>query len=292
MSARGLVRSLRGRTKSASTKAPAESTVMRVAQSGSARVDRDPLDTALAALAAAPSDAYWARRLVDLVRDPMAAWRYRTHVATAVCTWVRQDVSFFVHERYLSEQLAAWAWPREIFDELEVILQLEERSLTHFVMGRLWLEARRTPTDLPEFYGHAARHLLAVAAPFRTGAWAESAAEALSVANPKELARRANEILGAASPLAHERALLAVLRGAARAGDWKLYDAHRRSYESAAPDGGLRSNSELEELDGKRAEQNMVLRYKAPVFEDEEPRIPELRVPTFGRATVGPPKAR
>lgn len=291
MSARGLVRSLRGRTKSATAKATAESTVIRVAQPGSGRVDRDPLDTALQALAAAPNDAYWARRLVDLVRDPMQAWRYRTHVANAVCTWARQDVSFFVHERYLSEQLAAWAWPREVFDELEVILQLEERSLTHFVMGRLWLEARRTPTDLPEFYGHAARHLLAVAAPFRSGTWAESVAEALSVANPKELARRASEIILATSPTAHERVLLAILRGAARAGDWKLYDAHRRSYEATDPDGGLRANSELAELDGQRAEQNMVLRYKAPVFEDE-PAIPELKVPTFGRATVRPPRSR
>jgi hypothetical protein len=268
MSTRRQVRALlRGSAKST---AEVESGVHRVAPKEPDLVETNPFDTVVAAAAAAPRDAYWARRLVDLVRDPMTAWRFRSELAAAVCAWAQRDASFFVHERYLSEQLAVWAWPREVFIELEGALRLHDPSLTHLVMGRLWLEARRTPQDLLEFYKHALRHLRLVERPFRIGAWAESMCEALGVAEPKELARRAKAILATASPSTRERALLAILRGAARAGDWNLYDAHRRAYGTTRADTGV-SNGELAALDGQRAEQDMSLRYRVPVFENEAP---------------------
>lgn len=245
---------------------------MRVArkQPVPVRALRDPLDEVIEAVTAAPDDAYWSRRLVDLVRDPMTAWLYRTHLAQAVRTWIERDVAFFIHEGYLSEQLAVWAWPREVFDELEVTLRLEAPSLTHLVLGRLWLEARRSPEDVPEFYANAARHLRKVSPGYQIGAWSESLCEALAVVDTKELARRANEILERASDARHERTLLAILRGAARAGAWDLYDAHRRSYAPLGPDGGLAPNGEIAELDMQRAERNMFGSYIPPVFEEDE----------------------
>ncbi|HVH41830.1 MAG TPA: hypothetical protein VM925_05785 [Labilithrix sp.] len=268
MSTRGQLRSrLEPVRSTAPDGPPAESGITRVARKARVSViEGDALDDVLQAMLASPGDAYWARRLVDLVRDPMTAWRLRSHLASAVCTWASHDPSFFVHERYLSEQLAVWAWPREVFEELEMTMRLDDPSLTHLVMGRLWLEARRSPDDLPEFYARAARHLREVKPHLQVGAWPEAMSEALGVADPSELALRAEAILDAASPLARDRALLAILRGAARAGDWELYDAHRRVYGASDVDGVLRSNSELAELDGKRAEQNMILRTATPLF--------------------------
>jgi hypothetical protein len=247
-------------------------------------LEGDALHDVVQAMTAAPEDAYWARRLLDLVRDPMTAWRLRSHLAIAVCSWATHDPSFFVYERYLSEQLAVWAWPREVFEELELTLRLDEPSLTHLVMGRLWLEARRSPEELPEFYARAAGHLGEVEPHLQIGVWSEAMSEALGVADPSELARRANEILDAATPLARDRALLAILRGAARAGNWTLYDAHRRVYGAAGIEGVNCSNSELAELDGKRAEQNMVLRSTPPLF----PRADSSLEPSFDATTVRP----
>jgi hypothetical protein len=231
----------------------------------------DPLAEVLEAVEASPDDAYWARRLIDLVRDPMLAWRLRTHLAVAVRAWVSHDVSFFVHERYLSEQLAVWAWPREVLDELDLTLALDNPSLTHLVLGRLWIEARRSSEELSAFYVRAARHLREVAPPFRGDLWAEAMSEALGVSDPKELALRADEILGAASPASRERTLLAILRGAARAGDWALYDAHRRTYVATAVDHTHGPNQELAELDTQRAESNLVRRSTLPDVSVTEP---------------------
>ena len=229
------------------------------------RIEYDLLDDVVRAMTAAPDDAYWARRLVDLVRDPVAATRLRSHIVTAVARWVAHDPSFFVHERYLSEQLAVWAWPREVLEDLDAELKLEDRSLTHLVMGRLWLEARRPPEDVPEFYARAARHLREVEPRLQIGTWHEAMCEALGVADPDELARRADAILDTAAPSARDRALLAILRGAARAGNWALYDAHRRAYGALDHEGG-RMDSELVRLDGQRAEQSLGARMPVPTF--------------------------
>src|SRR5688572_30674989 len=107
--------------------------------------ERDLLDDVIRSLHAYPEDAYWPRRLFDLVRDPMTATRVRHHLVLAVQRFAERDPAFFVHERYLSEQLAVWAWPREVLDLLEESLLLDDSSLRHFVLGRLWLEARRPP---------------------------------------------------------------------------------------------------------------------------------------------------
>ena len=111
----------------------------------------DPLDEVLRQMDASPNDAYWARRLLDLVRDPGTAARLRAQVVAAVQRWAAHDPTFFVHERYLSEQLAVWTWPREILEDLDAQLVLADESLRHLVLGRLWLEARRPPKDMLEF---------------------------------------------------------------------------------------------------------------------------------------------
>lgn len=214
--------------------------------------ERDVLDDVIRSLHAAPDDAYWARRLFDLVRDPVTATRMRHHLALALQRFAARDPGFFVHERYLSEQLALWAWPREVFDALEDNLDLGDPSLTHFVLGRLWLEARRPPESMAEFYARAARHLEEVAEEHRVGTWHEAMCEALSVSDPHELGRRASAILSTVSEANRERAILAILRGAARITDWELYDTHRVAY------GGICPSSDIAHLDGLRAEDELV----------------------------------
>ena len=211
----------------------------------------DTLDEVLRQMESSPTDAYWARRLLDLVRDPGTAARLRSAIVAAVQCWVARDPSFFVHERYLSEQLAVWTWPREILEDLDAQLTLEDASLRHLVLGRLWLEARRPPKDMLDFYGRAAKHLSLVEEPLQIGAWHEAFCEALGVTDPDVLATRAVGILESATPERRERALLAILRGAARTANWDLYDAHRRLYGA---DETTRRDSEIIRLDGQRAE--------------------------------------
>ncbi|MCW5836589.1 MAG: hypothetical protein KIS78_29600 [Labilithrix sp.] len=232
--------------------------------------ERDVIDDVVRAMTEAPGDAYWARRLFDLVRDPVVATRLRAQIVTAVQRWAAHDPTFFVHERYLSEQLAVWAWPREVLEELDADLELADRSLTHLVMGRLWLEARRPPEDMPDFYGRAARHLREVEPRLQIGAWHEATCEALGVADPADLARRADAILATVAAADRDRALLAILRGAARAGDWRLYDAHRRAFGASEVE-GERRNSELVRLDGRRAEQELGVRLPVPSFRRVRP---------------------
>lgn len=210
--------------------------------------ERDVLHDVIRNLHASPEDAYWARRLFDLVRDPATATRVRHHLVLAVQRFAQRDPSFFVHERYLSEQLAVWAWPREVLDALEERLVLEDESMRHLVLGRLWLEARRPPEAMAEFYARAARHLAEVGDHLRLGAWHEAYCEALSVADAHELGARAKELLDSVVQESRERVILAILRGAARIADWDLYDTHRIAY------GGLNPSSEISRLDAARAE--------------------------------------
>ncbi len=258
------------------------------------KLEYDVVEEIVRAMRDAPDDAYWARRLFDLVRDPVVATRLRSQIVIAVQRWAAHDPSFFVHERYLAEQLAVWAWPKDVLDELEAKLCLDDQSLTHLVMGRLWLEARRPPEDMPEFYARAARHLREVEPRLQVGAWHEAMCESLGVADPDELARRADTILATVAPAARDRAVLAILRGAARSGNWALYDEHRRAYGSFAPDSISRINSEVVRLDGQRAEQDLVRSSVLPSFSRKRPpSAPRLdrAVPstTLEAATVRPP---
>jgi hypothetical protein len=211
--------------------------------------ERDVLNDVIRNLHASADDAYWARRLFDLVRDPATASRVRHHLVLAVQRFAQRDPAFFVHERYLSEQLAVWAWPREVLDALEERLTLEDPAMVHLVLGRLWLEARRPPEAMAEFYARAAGHLAQVAEHLRLGAWHEAYCEALSVADPRELGERAREILDSVAEESRERVVLAILRGAARIADWDLYDTHRMAY------GGVNPSSEISRLDAARAEE-------------------------------------
>ena len=251
----------------------------------------DVIDDVVRAMTDAPEDAYWARRLFDLVRDPVVATRLASQIVLAVQRWAAHDPAFFVHERYLSEQLAVWAWPREVLEELDEKLELADRSLTHLVMGRLWLEARRPPEDMVDFYGRAARHLGEVEPRLQVGAWHEAMCEALGVADPADLARRADAILATVASADRDRALLAILRGAARAGNWELYDAHRRAFGASEAE-GERRNSELVRLDGRRAEQELGARLPVPTFRRlRQPPLPKEDVveDPLEAKTVRPP---
>ena len=221
--------------------------------------ERDVLHDVIRNLHASPDDAYWARRLFDLVRDPATATRVRHHLVLAVERFATRDPAFFVHERYLSEQLAVWAWPREVLDALEERLAAkrdQDPSLGHLVLGRLWLEARRPPEAMAEFYARAATHLAAVGEHLRLGAWHEAYCEALSVADPHELGARATEVLDAVVEESRERVVLAILRGAARIADWDLYDTHRMAYS------GVNPSSEIARLDAARAEDALSLEHR------------------------------
>ncbi len=257
-----------------------------------ARVEYDLVDNVVRAMNSAPADAYWARRLLDLVRDPVMAMQLRSQIVIAVQRWVAHDPSFFVHERYLSEQLAVWAWPKEVLEELDAKLCLDDASLTHLVMGRLWLEARRSPDEMPELYARAARHLREVEPRLQIGAWHEAMCEALGASDPDELAHRARAILESVAESARDRALLAILRGAARGGNWALYDEHRRAYDAFDADGVTRMNSELARLDGERAEQSLVRSSVLPSFSRHRSAITPRVEPPMSiceAATVRPP---
>lgn len=251
------------------------------------RIEYDVLDDVVRSMNAAPHDAYWARRLLDLIRDPVAASRYTHEIVRAVSCWAMKDPSFFLHERYLSEQLAVWAWPKSVLEELESSLCLSSgepdsaKSLRHFIMGRLWLEARRPPEDMPDFYARAARHLREVGSDLQVGAWHESLCEALGVADPAELARRAGDILVSAAPAARDRAVLAILRGAARTANWALYDEHRRNYGIFDPEAS-RMNSEIVRYDGLRAEHTVT------EADATSRALHPPRVPTFPRSSMRP----
>ena len=225
----------------------------------------DPIDEILQRMEASPTDAYWARRLLDLVRDPGTAARLRSEIVRAVQCWVTRDPSFFVYERYLSEQLAIWTWPREILEDLDAQLVHEDESPRHIVLGRLWLEARRPPKDMLDFYARAAKHLALVEPHLQRGAWHEAFCEALGVTDPDTLATRALGLLESAAPERRERALLAILRGAARTANWDLYDSHRRLYGA---DETTRRDSEIIRLDGQRAELSLKRREDLAAFLD------------------------
>jgi hypothetical protein len=255
------------------------------------RIEYDVLDNVVRSMKAAPYDAYWARRLLDLIRDPVAASRYKHEIARAVSCWAMKDPSFFIHEQYLSEQLAVWAWPKSVLEEIDANLRVgrlgagpqerEDDSLRHFIMGRLWLEARRPPEDMPDFYARAARHLREVEPRLQVGAWHEAFCESLGVADPDELARRAGDILVSAAPAARDRAVVAILRGAARTANWELYDEHRRNYGIFDPESS-RMNSEIIRYDGLRAEH--------AVTEEETAKgsLTPPKVPTFKSAPMRP----
>jgi hypothetical protein len=249
------------------------------------RIEYDVLDNVVRSMKAAPYDAYWARRLLDLIRDPVAASRYKHDIVKAVSTWAMKDPSFFVHEQYLSEQLAVWTWPKSVLEELEASLRIEDDSLRHFIMGRLWLEARRPPEDMPDFYARAARHLREVDPRLQVGAWHEAFCEALGVADPDDLARRAGDILVSAAPAARDRAVLAILRGAARTANWELYDEHRRNYGIFDPESS-RMNSEIVRYDGLRAEHAVTA--EDTVSGTTPTSLAPPKVPTFPRAPMRP----
>lgn len=215
--------------------------------------DRSVLDDVVRALHANPDDTYWARRLFDLVRDPATAVTMHDHLVLAMQRFAARDRAFFIHERYLSEQLAIWAWPRGVLDDLEEFLDLGDASMTHFVLGRLWLEARRPPESTREFSARAAHHLREVSPKHRVGAWHEAICEALSVLDPHELGNRASAILSTVAEQNRERVILAILRGAARISDWELFDRHRKAYSGMVP------CSEIARLDQLRAEETLDL---------------------------------
>ena len=104
-------------------------------------------------------------------------------IVLAVERFAKCDPMFFVHARYLSEELAVWSWPREVLDELEARLDLDDPSLRHFILGRLWLEARRPRAAVAEFCDRAAEHFAAVEGRLRIGMWHESVREALGAAD-------------------------------------------------------------------------------------------------------------
>ena len=255
---------------------------------GVVRIEYDVLDSVVRAMNASPDDAYWARRLGDLVRDPASAAKLSSALVVAIERWVAHDPSYFVHERLLSEQLAVWSWPRELLEALDERLlgggRIEDRALAHLVMGRLWLEARRPPEDMLEFYARAVAHLREVDHRLRIGAWHEAMCEALSVVDPDELARSSN-IVDSAAPSSRDRALLAILRGAARSANWDLYDAYRQKFGLLDPDSARRS-SEIVRLDGQRAEHDFV--YGPRVAERSAPLCSRGLRPIEGSAPRAP----
>ena len=150
--------------------------------------------------------------------------------------------------------------------------------MRRLVLGRLWLEARRPPEAMAEFYARAAGHLSEVGEHLRLGAWHEAYCEALSVVNPRELGERAREILDSVVEESRERVVLAILRGAARIADWDLYDTHRMAY------GGENPSSEIARLDAARAEESLSLQRR---FVSSA--AITLPAPSSERETVRPP---
>jgi hypothetical protein len=217
--------------------------------------DNDVRQAVLKAFVKDPRDPYLARRMLEEQRDNEIPGDVHSQVAQAVATWASHDPAWFVHAGGLIHATHCFAWPKTLFAEVERLLTLQDLSLRHLIMGRLWWEAKlRRPND-PEFASRAVEHFLQVDERHRFGKYYEELAEALAVEDPARLEALADTLLASVSDYALPCARQTLLEGAARAQNWVAYDRHRAAYRELQERGWTRGHDDCEvlNLDGLAA---------------------------------------
>jgi hypothetical protein len=121
-------------------------------------------------------------------------------------------------------------WPKDLLEEIETLVTLENGSVRHFVLGRLWWAARLRRQDDSEFAKRAVDHFRQVDESYRFGTYHEELAEALVVVHPEQLEAYAESLLASVPGYSLANARRTLLEGAARTENWDAYDRHRAPY--------------------------------------------------------------
>jgi hypothetical protein len=202
-----------------------------------------------------PTSPYWARRLLEVAHDPQAVARLGPRHVEAFLCWASFDPWFFARTRSLTMHLPAFEWPKDLLVEIDRRLSLPDASLARLVKGRLWHSAKLRRQDDPEFDSHAAGHFLAVDERLRDHTYYEELCESLAAGSYERLKRFAGTMLDTVPSFSLPRALIVVMRGAARASDWPFYDAHRARYRGLQEEAKTRGHDDcgVLNLDGLRA---------------------------------------
>jgi len=198
------------------------------------RVSSHGLIVGLSAVARAartnPKNPYWARRLLEDLHEEAAVATYRPQVIQAFVTWASHDPSWFVHAIGLTRETFCFGWPKDLLAEVESRFELEDASLKHLILGRLWWAARLRRSEDPEFATRAMAHLEQVGEQLRVGKYYEELGEALAVAAPAKLEGLAERMLSTAPWYNVASIRRTLLEGAARTADWDAYDRHRTAF--------------------------------------------------------------
>jgi hypothetical protein len=83
-----------------------------------------------------PSDAYWARRLLEVMLAPSEVAAYQERLVQAIGTLADYDPALLVHSQPYDVTKTFW-WTTEILDAVEARLDARE-PVRHWIVGRLW----------------------------------------------------------------------------------------------------------------------------------------------------------
>jgi hypothetical protein len=188
---------------------------------------------AMQALVQDPDDAYWSRRLLEVASDPPEG-ALRDALTRAFVTWASHDPAWFASEGAVSMAVHAWGWPYEMLEQIEERIAIEDSSLRHLVLGRLFHAARvgRDEKERRKVARRAAHHLARVKDPFRVSKLLAELADALSYTDPAALLAGGDDLLaGTSGPFDFAGVLVSLLEAAAATDDWAAYDRYRRVYQ-------------------------------------------------------------
>lgn len=196
-----------------------------------------------------PDDVYWCRRLLAECVDERDIAEHRALVAPACATWISFDPAWFVHAIAFHGEVHSHLWPKDLLEEIESLLTLENASLKHLILGRLWWEARLRREEDGVFAERAAEHFRRVEPLYQIGRFHELFGEALALVDPAQLEAHAPTFLASVSPFGLANARHTLLEAAARAKNWAAYDDHRALYRSMQDVGHTHGHLDCRVLD-------------------------------------------
>jgi len=202
-----------------------------------------------------PKDAYWGRRLLEELRDDATIHEHRWLVARAFAAWASHDPGWFTSALSFIPATHCFGWPKDLLEEVESLLVLEDRSLGHLILGRLWWAAKlRRAYDL-DFARRAVAHFQLVEHRHMGGKYQAELSEALVFTDPAELEARSDIFLASVPSYSTAAARQTLLEGAARAADWAAYDRHRQALRDLKAGGqtGAHDDCAVLNLDGLTA---------------------------------------
>jgi hypothetical protein len=165
------------------------------------------------------------------------------------------DPSWLVHTIGFTRETHCFEWPKDLLAQVESLVEMDDPSLTHLILGRLWWAARIRRAHDSEFATRAVGHLSLVEPRHRLGKYYEELGEALAVVDPAQLEELANTILSNVPSYNVADVRHDLLEGAARASNWEAYDRHRAAYDRLQKCGQAQAHDycEVLNLDGLTA---------------------------------------